>query len=52
VIRKKRDIGIRIPAPIVGARRKKDEEAEKDITLQNVAVVVGFPSACLRQIIW
>ena len=27
--------GIRILAPIVGVRRKKDSEAEKDITTQN-----------------
>jgi hypothetical protein len=27
--------GIRILAPIVGVRRKKDKEAEKDITKQN-----------------
>jgi hypothetical protein len=35
---------IRILAPIVGVRRKKDEEAEKDITKQNRAVLVGFRS--------
>ena len=34
--------GIRILAPIVGVRRKKDEEAEKDITRQNTAVILGF----------
>src|SRR5580658_6474774 len=34
--------GIRILAPIVGVRRKKDEEAEKDITKQNTRVVLGF----------
>src|SRR6185437_7503931 len=32
-------------APIIGVRRKKDEEAEKDITKQNTAVLVGFRSA-------
>lgn len=34
--------GIRILAPIVGVRRKKDEEAEKDITKQNTRTVLGF----------
>src|SRR6185437_4653453 len=42
---RKGEKGIRILAPIIGVRRKKDEEAEKDITRQNVAVVVGFRSA-------
>ncbi|HEY1647319.1 MAG TPA: ArdC family protein [Terracidiphilus sp.] len=37
--------GIRILAPIVGVRRKKDEEAEKDITKQNERVLVGFRNA-------
>ena len=37
--------GIRILAPIIGVRRKKGEEAEKDITKQNKAVLVGFRSA-------
>jgi hypothetical protein len=37
--------GIRILAPIVGVRRKKDKEAEKDITKQNQPVLVGFRSA-------
>jgi hypothetical protein len=37
--------GIRILAPIVGIRRKKDSEAEKDIRTQNQAVLVGFRSA-------
>ena len=36
---------IRILAPIVGVRRKKDEEAEKDITKQNERVLVGFRNA-------
>jgi hypothetical protein len=36
---------IRILAPIIGVRRKKDEEANKDITKQNTAVLVGFRSA-------
>jgi hypothetical protein len=33
------------PCPIIGVRRKKDEEANKDITKQNKAVLVGFRSA-------
>ncbi len=42
--------GIRILAPVIGVRRKKQEEAEqeeaeKDITKQNTAVLVGFRSA-------
>jgi antirestriction protein ArdC len=42
---KKGEKGIRILAPIIGVRRKKDEEANKDITKQNTAVLVGFRSA-------
>jgi hypothetical protein len=34
--------GIRILAPIIGVRRKKDEEVEKDITKQNTRAVLGF----------
>lgn len=37
--------GIRILAPMIGIRRKKDKEAEKDITKQNQPVLVGFRSA-------
>ncbi len=37
--------GIRILAPIIGVRRKKDEEAEKDITKQNTRVLLGFRNA-------
>ncbi|MEG9437808.1 DUF1738 domain-containing protein [Edaphobacter sp. HDX4] len=37
--------GIRILAPMIGIRRKKDEEAEKDIRTQNQAVLVGFRAA-------
>jgi N-terminal domain of anti-restriction factor ArdC len=37
--------GIRILAPIVGVRRKKDKEAEKDITKQNERVLLGFRNA-------
>ena len=34
--------GIRILAPILGIRRKRDEEAEKDVRTQNERVLVGF----------
>jgi hypothetical protein len=37
--------GIRILAPIVGVCRKKDEEANKDITKQNERVLLGFRNA-------
>src|SRR5579871_1502227 len=37
--------GIRILAPIVGVRRKKDEEAQKDITKQNERDLLGFRNA-------
>lgn len=37
--------GIRILAPIVGVRRKKGEEAQKDITKQNERVLLGFRNA-------
>ena len=37
--------GIRILAPIVGVRRKKQEEAERDITKQNERVLLGFRNA-------
>jgi antirestriction protein ArdC len=39
---RKGEHGIRILAPLIGVRRKKDEEAEKDITRQNEPVLVGF----------
>jgi hypothetical protein len=42
---KKGEKGIRILAPIVGVKRKPDEEAEKDITKQNTRVLVGFRNA-------
>jgi hypothetical protein len=42
---KKGEKGIRILAPIIGVRRKKDEEANKDLTKQNTAILVGFRSA-------
>lgn len=41
---KKGEKSIRILAPIIGVRRKSKEEAEKDITKQNVPVLVGFRS--------
>ncbi len=37
--------GIRILAPIIGIKRKEDEEAKKDITKQNTRVLVGFRNA-------
>jgi len=37
--------GIRILAPMIGIRKKKDKEAEKDITKQNQPVLVSFRSA-------
>ena len=42
---KKGEKGIRILAPIIGIKRKPKEEAEKDITKQNRAVLVGFRAA-------
>jgi len=42
---KKGEKGIRILAPIIGIKRKKDEEAEKDITKQNTRALVGFRNA-------
>ncbi len=42
---KKGEKGIRILAPIIGAKRKPREEAEKDLTRQNVPVLVGFRAA-------
>jgi len=42
---RKGERGIRILAPVVGVRRKRDSEAEKDIRTQNQAVLVGFRSA-------
>ncbi len=42
---KKGEKGIRILAPIIGVKRKPQEEAEKGITKQNVAVLVGFRNA-------
>ena len=42
---KKGSKGIRILAPVVGIRRKKDSEAEKSTPYQNESVLVGFRSA-------
>ena len=42
---KKGERGIRILEPIVGVRRKPEEESEKDITKQNRPVLVGFRNA-------
>jgi hypothetical protein len=39
---KKGEHGIRILAPLIGIRRKKDEAADKDITKQNEPGLVGF----------
>jgi hypothetical protein len=42
---KKGERGIRILAPVIGVKRKKDAQADKDIRTQNQAVLVGFRSA-------
>ena len=42
--------GIRILAPIVGIKRKKDNEAEKDITKQNTRALLGFRNAYIFDI--
>jgi antirestriction protein ArdC len=42
---RKGEHGIRILAPVIGVKRKKDAEAAKDIRTQNHAVLVGFRSA-------
>jgi antirestriction protein ArdC len=42
---KKGEKGIRILAPILGPKRKPQEETEKDLTRQNVPVLVGFRAA-------
>src|SRR5271170_4121435 len=39
---KKGSKGIRILAPMIGTKRKKDREADQDITKQNEPVLVGF----------
>ena len=45
---KKGEKGIRILAPIIGIKRKPEAEAEKDITKQNMPVLVGMPSETHR----
>jgi len=42
---KKGEHGIRILAPVIGARRKKDDVAEDDNQPQRKAILVGFRSA-------
>ena len=42
---KKGEKGIRILAPIIGIKRKPDEEAEKDPAYPNTRVLVGFRNA-------
>jgi hypothetical protein len=42
---RKGERGIRILAPVIGVRRKKDSDAEKDIRTQNQGVLIGFRSA-------
>jgi hypothetical protein len=42
---KKAEKGIRILAPIIGVKRKAQEEAENDPTRQNVPVLIGFRTA-------
>lgn len=44
---KKGEKAIRILAPIIGVRRKRDEEAEKDITQQNTRALLGFRTAAV-----
>jgi N-terminal domain of anti-restriction factor ArdC len=39
---KKGQKGIRILAPMIGTKRKKDKEADKDITKKNEPVLAGF----------
>lgn len=39
---KRGEKGIQILAPMIGIKRKKDAEAEQDITKQNTPVLVGF----------
>jgi hypothetical protein len=46
---KKGERGIRILAPVIGVRRKKETEAEKDIRTQNQAVLVGLHPALRRE---
>ena len=42
---KKGEKGIRILAPIIGTKRREQDEAAKDLTRQNVSILVGFRAA-------
>ena len=42
---KRGERGIRILAPIIGVRRKRDDQAEQDITKQNTRALLGFRNA-------
>ena len=42
---KRGERGIRILAPIIGTRRKQDDQAEQDITKQNTRALLGFRNA-------
>jgi antirestriction protein ArdC len=42
---KKGEKGIRILAPIIGAKRQPQEKAEENVTRQNVPILVGFRAA-------
>jgi hypothetical protein len=44
---KKGEHGIRILAPMIGVRRKKDEDAEKDIRTQNQAGCINWIQQCV-----
>ena len=48
---RKGEHGIRILAPVIGVRRNRDAEAEKDIRTQNQAILVGFRSAYVFDIL-
>jgi hypothetical protein len=48
---KKGEKGIRILAPMIGIRKKKDSEAAKDITRQNEPVLVGFRAAFVWDVV-
>ncbi len=48
---KKGEKGIQILAPMIGVKRKKDAEAEQDITKQNVPVLVGFRAVYIFDIL-
>ena len=42
--------GIRILAPMIGTRRKKDTEATSDVAVTHKTVLVGFRTACVFDI--